>query len=201
MITFLRGRLVDAAPTQVTVDVGGVGYEVQIPLSSFDKLPAAGADVTLLTHLAIREDAHVLYGFATRAERDLFRLLIHTVSGIGPKIALNVLSGMSVVALRGAVSAGDVKALSQISGVGKKTAERIVVELRDKMGESSGWEAASAQRGLTPADQRLNDAALALMALGFKQAEAQETIRVAQTLLGPQATVEQLVRASLKKAN
>ncbi|MBK7998876.1 MAG: Holliday junction branch migration protein RuvA [Verrucomicrobia bacterium] len=199
MITFLRGKLIDALPTQATVDVNGVGYEVLIPLSSFDKLPAPGADVQILTHLAIREDAHVLYGFMTAAERDLFRLLIHTVSGIGPKIALNVLSGMNPVALRGAVANGDVKALSQISGVGKKTAERIVVELRDKMGAAGAWEASSAQRSLSAADQKVNDAVLALMALGFKQPEAHDAIRASQALLGAQASVEELVRASLKK--
>ena len=199
MITFLRGKLIDALPTQATVEVNGVGYEVLIPLSSFDKLPAPGADVQILTHLAIREDAHVLYGFMTAAERDLFRLLIHTVSGIGPKIALNVLSGMNPVALRGAVANGDVKAPSQISGVGKKTAERIVVELRDKMGAAGAWEASSAQRALSDADQKVNDAVLALMALGFKQPEAHDAIRASQAVLGPQASVEELVRASLKK--
>ncbi len=199
MITFLRGKLMDALPTQATVEVNGVGYEVLIPLSSFDKLPAPGADVQILTHLAIREDAHVLYGFMTAAERDLFRLLIHTVSGIGPKIALNVLSGMNPVALRGAVANGDLKALSQISGVGKKTAERIVVELRDKMGAAGAWEASSAQRSLSAADQKVNDAVLALMALGFKQPEAHDAIRASQALLGAQASVEELVRASLKK--
>src|SRR5262245_52198670 len=104
MITLLRGKLVEALPTQATVDINGVGYEVLIPLSSFDKLPAPGGDVHLLTHLAIREDAHVLYGFMTSAERELFRLLVNTVSGIGPKIALNILSGMNPVALRGAVA-------------------------------------------------------------------------------------------------
>jgi len=134
VITFLQVKLVDVLPTQVVIDVRGVGYEVLIPLSSFDKLPSPGQEVTLLTHLAIREDAHVLYGFMTAAERDLFRLLINTVSGIGPKIALNVLSGMNVTTFRGAVANGDVKSLSQISGVGKKTAERIVVELKDKIG-------------------------------------------------------------------
>src|SRR4029079_13665538 len=134
MITFLKGTLVDALPTQVTVDVQGVGYDVLIPLSSFDKLPQPGQAIKILTHLAVREDAHVLYGFMTVAERDLFRLLINTVSGIGPKIALNVLSGTSVNTLRAAVASGDVKMLSQINGVGKKTAERIVVELKDKMG-------------------------------------------------------------------
>jgi len=201
MINFLHGKLVESLPTQVTVDVHGVGYEALIPLSSFDKLPPPGQEVKLLTHLAIREDAHVLYGFMTAPERDMFRLLINTVSGIGPKIALNVLSGMNVTALRGAVANGDVKALSQISGIGKKTAERIVVELKDKIGAAGAWEAASAQRSLSPADQRLNDAVLALLALGFKQVEAHDAVRAVQALLGESATVEDLVRACLKKGS
>ncbi|MEY2410784.1 MAG: holliday junction helicase RuvA [Verrucomicrobiota bacterium] len=199
MITFLRGKLVEALPTQIIVEVQGIGYEVLIPLSSFDKLPQPGGDIHLLTHMAIREDAHLLYGFMTIAEREMFRLLIHTVSGIGPKIALNVLSGMNVTALRGAVASSDVKALSQISGVGKKTAERIVVELRDKIGAAGAWEASSAKHGLSDADQKINDAVLALMALGFKQVEAHDAIRATQALLGAQAAVEDLVRAALKK--
>ncbi len=199
MITFLHGKLVEALPTQVVVDVHGVGYEVLIPLSSFDKLPPPGGDIRLLTHLAVREDAHVLYGFMTAGERDMFRLLINTVSGIGPKIALNVLSGMNVTALRGAVAGADVKALSQISGVGRKTAERIVVELKDKIGAAGAWEASSAARALSADDQKINDAVLALMALGFKQVEAHDSIRAAQNALGPRASVEELVRASLKK--
>jgi len=199
MITFLHGKLVEALPTQVTVDVNGVGYEALIPLSSYDKLPAPGQEVRLLTHLAVREDAHTLYGFMTSAERDLFRMLINTVSGIGPKIALNVLSGMNTTAFRGAVANGDVKSLSQISGVGRKTAERIVVELKDKIGAAGAWEATSAQRALSPEDQKVNDAVLALMALGFKQLEAHDSVRKVQTSLGSQATVEDLVRACLKK--
>jgi Holliday junction DNA helicase RuvA len=134
------------------------------------------------------------------AERELFRLLINTVSGIGPKIALNVLSGISVTSFRGAVAKGDVKLLSQISGVGRKTAERIVVELKDKIGAAGAWEALSAQRALSPEDQKVNDAVLALMALGFKQVEAHDTVRKAQSALGPQTSVEDLVRACLKKA-
>jgi Holliday junction DNA helicase RuvA len=199
MITFLHGKLIEALPTQAIVEVNGMGYEVLIPLSSYDKLPAPGHEIKLLTHLAVREDAHVLYGFMTVAERELFRLLINTVSGIGPKIALNVLSGMSVIAFRGAVAKGDIKSLSQISGVGKKTAERIVVELKDKIGVAGAWEASSEQRALSASDQRLNDAVLAIIALGYKQAEAHETVRAAQAALGPLATVEELVRASLKK--
>jgi holliday junction DNA helicase RuvA len=199
MITFLRGKLVEALPTRVTIDVHGVGYQVLIPLSSFDHLPKPGGEFTILTHLAVREDAHVLYGFMTPAERELFRLLIDTVGGIGPKTALNVLSGMNPVAFRGAVARGDVKALSQISGVGRKTAERIVLELKDKIGAAGAWEASSAQRALSPEDQKANDAVLALLALGFKQIEAHEAVRGMAALLGPQATVEDLVRACLKK--
>lgn len=201
MITFLRGKLVEALPTQAVVEVQGVGYEVLIPLSSFDKLPLPGGDVLLLTHLAIREDAHVLYGFMTAGERDLFRMLVNNVSGIGPKTALNVLSGMNAAVFRGAVASGDVKALSQISGVGRKTAERIVVELRDKIGAAGAWEAASDKRSLTPTDQKINDAVLALMALGFKQPEAHESVRGALAVLGETATVENLVRACLKKGS
>lgn len=201
MITFLRGRLVEALPTQVTVDVHGIGYEVLIPLSSYDRLPAPGSDVTLLTHLAVREDAHTLYGFMTAQERELFRLLVNTVTGIGPKLALNILSGMNVTALRGAVANSDVKALSQISGVGRKTAERIVVELRDKIGPAGAWEAASARHGLAPADQKVNDAVLALLALGFKQADAHAAVRAALARLGEQAGVEDLVRACLKQGS
>src|ERR1043166_2227816 len=199
MITFLHGKLVDALPTQVVVDVHGVGYEALIPLSSYDKLPPPGQDVRLLTQLVVREDAHTLYGFMSAAERELFRLLIHTVSGIGPKLALNVLSGISVTAFRGAVANNDVKALSQISGVGKKTAERMVVELKDKIGAAGAWEAASAQRALSSEEQKLNDAVLALMALGFKQIEAHDAVRKALAGLGAQATIEDLVRCCLKK--
>src|SRR5215831_3869683 len=185
MIGFLHGKLVEALPTQVVVDVQGVGYEALIPLSSYDKLPQPGQEVKLLTHLAVREDAHVLYGFMSTSERDLFRLLINTVSGIGPKIALNVLSGISVTAFRGAVANSDIKTLSQISGVGKKTAERIVVELKDKIGPAGAWEASSAQRALSPADQKINDAILALIALGFKQNDAHDAVRAAVDKLGP----------------
>ncbi len=200
MIAFLHGKVVEALPTQATIDVQGVGYELLIPLSSYNKLPAPGQEVTILTHLAVREDAHTLYGFMSAAERDLFRLLINTVSGVGPRIALNVLSGMNVTVFRGAVAGGDVKTLSQISGVGKKMAERMVVELKDKIGAAGAWEAASAARALTPEEQKINDAVLALLALGFKQVEAYDAVRKAQSALGPQTLVEDLVRACLKKS-
>ena len=199
MIAYLHGKLIDALPTQVTVEVQGVGYDVLIPLSSYDKLPKTGQEIRILTHLVVREDAHVLYGFMTAEERELFRLLIGTVSGIGPKIALNVLSGMNPAAFRGAVANGDVRALSQISGVGKKTAERIVVELKDKFGAPGAWEASSARHGLSAQDQKINDAVLALIALDYKPAEAHEIVRAAADALGSQASLEELVRTSLQK--
>jgi Holliday junction DNA helicase RuvA len=200
VITLMKGILLESLPTQIVVDVQGLGYELLIPLSSYDKLPAVGKPIQVLTHLSIREDAHVLYGFMTMQERELFRLLINSVSGIGPKTALNVLSGMNVVAFRGAVANNDVKSLSQISGIGKKTAERIVVELRDKFGASGAWEASSALRALSAEDQKVNDAVLALMALGIKQVEAHDAVRQNLQRLGPDADIETIVRACLKKA-
>ncbi len=202
VITFLHGRLVEVLPTRVVIEVHGVGYEVLIPLSSFDKLPAAGHEVHLLTHLTIREDAHLLYGFISAGERELFRLLVDTVSGIGPKIALNVLSGLSVGAFRSAVLAGDVKALASVSGVGKKTAERIVVELKDKLGgfgSPTPLLAGSVPKPAPGTETHLADAAAALAALGFKPLEAFEAVRAALAVLGPDATTEKLVRACLKK--
>ena len=198
MISFLKGTLSEALPTQVVIDVNGVGYEVLIPLSSFDKLPSPGGEVKLLTHLAIRDDAHVLYGFSSETERDLFRQLIRHVTGIGPKIALNVLSGTTPTSFQAAVANGDVKALSGISGVGKKTAERIVVELRDKLGDGMVIDSGSGAP-ISAEDQKMADAIAALEALGSKPKDAQEAIRVAITMLGPNKPVDELVRAALKK--
>ncbi|HJN90286.1 MAG TPA: Holliday junction branch migration protein RuvA [Verrucomicrobiota bacterium] len=196
MITFLKGILTDALPTQAVIDVNGVGYEVLIPLSSFEKLPELGQAVTLKTQLVVREDSQTLYGFATDGERDLFRL-IQSVSGIGPRLALNVLSGMDVGSFKGAIAAGDVKRLSSINGVGKKTAERMVLELKDKLGLASGETTALGQ-GATPHDKTIADTASALEALGTKSAEAQKAAEAARAMLGPQASVEELVRAALK---
>ena len=198
MISFLKGTLSEALPTQVVIDVNGVGYEVLIPLSSFDKLPSPGGEVKLLTHLAIRDDAHVLYGFSSETERDLFRQLIRHVTGIGPKIALNVLSGTTPTSFQAAVANGDVMALSGISGVGKKTAERIVVELRDKLGDGIVIGSGSGAP-VSAEDQKMADAIAALEALGSKPKAAQEAIRVAITMLGPDKPVDELVRAALKK--
>lgn len=204
MITSVRGILIESLPTRVAVEVHGVGYDILIPLSSFDRLPPVGQEVRLLTQLVIREDAHTLYGFSTAAERDLFRLLVDTVSGIGPKIALNILSGMSPSAFRSAVTSGDVRSLSQISGVGRKTAERIIVELKDRLGSLAAPPVpAPGIPGGSPtvpdADRALEDATLALIALGFKQTEALEAARAARAVLGSQASADQIVRGCLRK--
>src|SRR6184192_3491996 len=198
MITFLDGKLVSALPTQAIVDVGGVGYEVFIPLASYDKLPAVGQPVRILTHLHVREDAHVLYGFMTPAERDLFRLLVNNVSGIGPKLALAVLSGMSVNNFKAAVVNSDIASLSKISGLGKKTAERIVLELKDKLGVAAAWEAASAAHAPSPEEEQANEAVLALIALGYKQIDAHKAVRELQEK-GEANAAEDLVKLSLKR--
>ena len=199
MITFLNGKLAAALPTQAIVDVNGVGYEVFIPLSSYDKLPSAGQPVQVLTHLHVREDAHILYGFMTSAERDLFRLLVNHVSGIGPKLALAVLSGMSVNNFKTAVVNSDVASLSRISGLGKKTAERIVLELKDKVGVAAAWEAASAAHAPSPKQGQANEAVLALIALGYKQVEAHKTVRELQEKEGEIRSAEELVKLALKR--
>src|SRR5437763_1241261 len=198
MITFLDGKLVSALPTQAIVDVGGVGYEVFIPLASYDKLPAVGQPVRILTHLHVREGAHVLYGFMTPAERDLFRLLVNNVSGIGPKLALAVLSGISVKNFKAAVVNSDITSLSKISGLGKKTAERIVLELKDKLGVAAAWEAASTMHAPTPEQEQANEAVLALIALGYKQIDAHNAVRELQEK-GEANAAEDLVKLALKR--
>jgi len=196
MIAFLDGELAKAWPTQVIVSVHGVGYLAQIPLSSFEHLPPLGQRVRLLTHLVVREDAHLLFGFLSSAERDLFRLLLQHVTGVGPKLGLAVLSGMSVSQFKSAVVHQDIAALARISGLGKKTAERIVLELKDKVGVAAAWEAAAA--GRHDGAGKVNDAVLALISLGFKQVEAQKALREVHDA-GEQLETDELVRRALKK--
>jgi Holliday junction DNA helicase RuvA len=195
MITFLHGTLSNKHPTRIEVNVGGVGYEVFIPLSSYDRLPAPGAAVRILTYHHVREDVHALYGFMTASERELFLLLLG-ISGIGPKIALSALSGMSVRDIKACVAEGNVKRLSTISGIGRKTAERIVVELKDKLSPGEALEAVAGAGEPAGTDARGRDAVLALISLGYKQAEAQAAVRKALAR-GEAATVEDLVRAAL----
>ncbi len=198
MITFLEGVVVEKDPTRVVLNVGGVGYEVFIPLSSYDRLPAPGDACKILTYDHVREDTHALYGFLTADERRMFLMLLN-ISGIGPKLALTALSGLSIRDLKAAIAQADVKRLSSISGIGKKTAERIVVELRDKLGAGEAMEAITAQEEMTPENARTRDAILALVSLGYKQAEAQQLVRAAVAGAKPDATVEEIVRRALAR--
>jgi Holliday junction DNA helicase RuvA len=199
MIAFLHGKLADASPTNVIVDVNGVGYSIFIPLSSYDKLPPVGGDVKLLTHHHVnaQDGTQQLFGFATAAEREMFLLLI-SISGIGPKLAINILSSTSIATLRRAIASGDTKTLSALRGIGKKTAERLVVELKDKVGGAPAFETRG--RAATPEEQKLTDAVLALVSLGYKQMDAHKVVLAATEKLGPKSTVEELVRAALRNA-
>jgi Holliday junction DNA helicase RuvA len=204
MIAFLRGVLAEAMPHQVTVDVHGVGYVASIPLTTFDRLPQLGAEVKLLTHYHVTDRDHTLFGFMTGEERDLFRLLMDRVSGIGPKMALSVLSGMPVTAFKDAVIQGDVKALSRIKGVGAKTAERIVLELKDKVGMVDAWQASrSAKVAHDPLREAQSDAVLALISLGYKQSEAQKAVNelVKQPGFDPTSSADKLIRETLRSMN
>ncbi len=195
MIAFIRGTVVESRPQCLIVDVGGEGYELIIPLSTFDHLnPLEGQEVTLRTHFHVRESMQVLYGFATDAERDIFRLLIERVSGIGPTTAISILSGLSIENFKTAVAGGDAVSIARAKGVGKKTAERIVLELKDKVGLAATWQAQ--QQGSTT--QAAADAELALIALGFKQADARKAM-TAHLKETPEATTDELIRAALRR--
>ena len=198
MISFLEGVLEEALPTQIIVNVHGVGYHVMIPLSSFERLSEPGSPVKILTHLVVREDSHTLYGFGTLAERDLFRLLLNHVSGVGPKLGLAILSGMAVEVFKAAVVSNDTAAISRIKGVGKKTAERIVLELKDKVGVAAEWEAASAATAPSERDQAMHDAVLALISLGYKQVEAHKAIKQCLAEASGPLGADELVRMALK---
>lgn len=199
MITFLNGTVAEKHPTRVVLDVGGVGYEVFIPLSSFDALPPEGEACRILTHDHIREDAHLLFGFMTDGERTMFTLLMGA-SGIGPKLALSALSGLSVRELRLAILDGDVKRLTSISGVGKKVAERIIVELRDKIDKGDALEARAGLEPLAPEDLKSRDAVLALVSLGYKQNAAQKMVADAvKGSVGQELDTESLIRKALAK--
>jgi Holliday junction DNA helicase RuvA len=194
MIARIRGKVWEAYPNRLILDVQGVGYELHVPLSTFDHLhPSEGAVVELRTYMHVRETAHTLYGFATEEERDVFLLLIDRVSGIGPSTAMSVLSGLAVSRFKTAVVQGDVAELSKIKGLGKKTAERIILELKDKVGVTETWESA-AGGGISHAAA---DAEMALIALGYKQVDARKAVkRVLE--IETNATVEELIRGALR---
>lgn len=193
MIGFLHGRIATKTAPAVTLDVGGVGYELEAPMSTFLNLPAVGETVHLITHLVVREDAHILYGFATDEERRLFRNLLK-VSGVGPKIALGVLSGMSVEGFTRCVLAEDVAMLTRIPGIGRKTAERLIIEMRDRV---NALPAAPGFAGRASGGDPQSEAFDALVALQYKPAEASRLLKAIE--VGTHST-EELIRLALQGA-
>jgi holliday junction DNA helicase RuvA len=193
MIGSLHGRITFKSPPSLMIDVAGVGYELEAPMSTFLQLPPIGQDVRLLTHLVVREDAHVLFGFGSEEERRLFRSLLK-VSGIGPKIALALLSGISVEGFVRCVQQQDVAALTRVPGIGRKTAERLLVEMRDRLSLTPSG--AQASPGLPDASPEA-EAFGALVALGYKPAEATRLLKLA----GPGThSTEELIRRALQSA-
>ena len=200
MIAYLRGKLLETTCTSCVIDVGGVGYEVAIPLSTFDKLPRPGEETALHILTQVREDAITLFGFAAPEEKSLFQALIQ-VTGIGGKLALNILSGMSVANFCDAVANRDVKALSRLNGIGKRTAERMVLELHDKL-ESFGFAAAGAPGRSEATLEHVNDTALALEQLGFKRDAIRKVLQQLTTEMPEsEQNTENLLRAALAKLN
>jgi len=197
MITFLEGKLATKQLARIEMDVGGVGYEVFIPLSSYDRLPLEGERCRILTYHHITDADQRLFGFCSDDERVMFMKLL-TISGVGPKLAISALSGLPVRELKAALINGDVKRISSISGIGKKTAERIVVELRDKFDTGEQLEAFAPAEAAS-GDRRLRDAALALGALGHKPDDAAKMIKAVANKLTPEMTVEDLIRLTLTK--
>ncbi|RXS43989.1 Holliday junction branch migration protein RuvA [Idiomarina sp. 29L] len=203
MIGQIRGTLLAKQPPEVLVDVNGVGYEVQLPMTCFYDLPATGEPVTLVTHFVVREDAQLLYGFNSNSERSLFRLLIKT-QGVGPKLALGILSGMSADEFVFAVKQNDVSRLVKLPGVGKKTAERLVIEMRDRLKD---WASATPATDAMPVDNKGVDARIhpadtradavsALVALGYKENQAEKAI---QKVYSAEHSSEVLIRLALKE--
>lgn len=201
MITSVSGVLVSATPLTAVIETGGLGYEIHIPVTTAERLPPPGAAAKLHTLAVYREDSATLYGFAAEEERDFFRLLVEKVTGVGPKMALSVMSKLSLATLKSAIVAGDVGLLAKCPGIGKKTAERLVIELRDKLNPADLGTlspAAGTPATSTPAgDSRVTDAVLALTALGYKAADADKAVRQAWIALGPKATTEALIKKAL----
>ena len=199
MIGRLRGEIIAKHPPQVLIDVGGVGYEVEAPMSTFYDLPQVGEPVTLITHLVVREDAHVLYGFLREHDRVLFRSLLK-VTGVGAKMALGILSGMDAQRFAQCIEQEDLTALSRLPGIGKKTAQRLVMEMKDRVADLGGGAVAvigAAAPSAVAADDPLTDAVSALIALGYRPVDANRMARAADD---GAKTSEEIIRAALKAA-
>lgn len=200
MITRISGILLSATPLLAVIETGGLAYEVHIPITTAEKLPTAGQQARLHTLVVYREDSQTMYGFASEEERDFFRLLVEKVSGIGPKTALSIFSKLSLPVLRGAIAGGDVALLAKCPGIGKKTAERLVIELRDKLGPLTTIAPAATNTDQSlpaAAENKVRDAVLALVALGYKAADADKSVRQAWITLGPSASTEALIKKAL----
>lgn len=201
MITSISGLLVSVTPLRAVIETGGLGYEVHIPVTTAECLPQPGQQARLHTFAVYREDSQTLYGFASEQERDFFRLLIEKVTGVGPKMALSVLSKLSLPMLKSAIAAGDVALLAKCPGIGKKTAERLVIELRDQLHPTAfdaGTAAATgASSAVAPAENKIRDAVMALVALGYKTPDADKAVRQAWVGLGPTASTEALIKRAL----
>lgn len=200
MIGRLRGTLLAKQAPNLLLDVGGVGYEIEAPMTTFYDLPELGREVVLHTHLVVREDAHLLYGFARESERTMFRTLIK-VSGVGPKLALAILSGLSADEFAATVHCGDIATLTRVPGVGKKTAERLVVEMKDRLKDWQGHAAApvAGKTVATPAPDAVKDAVSALISLGYKPQEASRMVnQVESEGLASEEIIRQALRASVK---
>ncbi|RLD10487.1 MAG: Holliday junction branch migration protein RuvA [Chlamydiae bacterium] len=194
MIIFLEGILEEKQPTRAVINAGGIGHEVIISLNTYEDLPNIGTKVRLQTHHHIREDAEILFGFSNNSERDFFVVLIG-ISGVGPSLAINILSGLPLLSLRAAIAAEDVKRLSSIKGIGKKTAERIIVELKDKIPALTVAQEKS--KSASPENRMLNDAVLALVALGYKNSDAYTAVKRVLTESTTDSPVEEIVRLAL----
>jgi Holliday junction DNA helicase RuvA len=208
MIAFIKGQLIECQLTLAILEVNGIGYEVHVPLTTVERLPSLGDAVKLFTHATYREDSQTLYGFIDRESRDFFRMIVDKVSGIGPKIALNLLGSLSLQTLKVSIASGDVAMLSKAQGLGKKTAERIVVELKDKvLPKELSQETKASPSSLDTSHQpdisqnltNFQDAVSALLTLGYKATDADLAIRRASESMDENASTEELIRLALTK--
>lgn len=197
MIDYLKGILVKSAPDYAVVEVNGIGYRLLIPVSTFEKLPAPGPEITILTHLYVREAEQTLYGFTTEEEKGLFLMLLG-VSRIGPKVALGVLGGLPVSVFNSAVASGNVDLLSAIHGIGKKTAERLILELKDKITLLPRLREDAGKIDLDEAEEKVTDVMRALLSLGYRQMVAHKALTRALAAAEPDWLVERLLKESLR---
>lgn len=197
MITSITGNLSEATPLRAVIELNGLGYEVHIPVTTAERLPGVGSQVKLHTHVVYREDSQTLYGFAATEDRDFFKMMIEHVSGVGPKVALSIMSRLSLALLIQAIRDSDVTTLSKCPGIGKKTAERLVIELRNRVESPAKGTVAPEQGAAAITSNSITDAISALSVLGYKTAEADKAVRQATLALGADAPTEKLIKHAL----